>query len=153
LFEHLGAHVVAVAHFQGAHLREIDDLVRLDRPGQAPAQARRGFLRELAEAEHDAALAFHDDVEAAGEPHGDDEKSERARAAAKAPRRRRPWRLLAAAAPAPAEDLGEAAVKVAPQLVEIRRALVADAGALRAAGTAASPIGVVQGHCWDLEAR
>jgi hypothetical protein len=142
LFEHLGAHVVAVAHLQRAHLGEVDDLLRLDRPRQAPAQAGAGFLREAAEGEHDAALALDHDVEAAREPHQHDERDEHARAAADLPRRRRLRRLVAAAAPA-AEELAEAPVEVAPQLVQVGRALVAAARALRPAG-AAAPVGVVQ---------
>src|SRR6185503_15102859 len=145
LFEHLGAHVVAVADFERAHLPQVDDLVRLDRPRHAPAQTGSGLLRILAEGEHHAARAFHHDVEPARQPHREHQRDQHAGAAAEAARARpaAAWRLVAAA-PA-AEQLGEPAVEIAPQLVEVGRALVAAARALRAAG-AASPVGVVEGH-------
>src|SRR5262249_12416226 len=132
------------ADFQRAHLREVDDLVRLDRPRQAPVEARGRLLGELAEGEDDAALALDDDVEAAREPDADRHQQEQAGAAeGEAPAGRR--RLLAATAAPPAEQLGEPAVEVAPELVEIRRTLIAAARALRSARTAAaSPVRIVQ---------
>src|SRR5690606_6858327 len=138
LAQHLGAHVVAVADFQRAHRREVDDLVRLDWPGHAPAQARLGLLRVAPEGEHDAARAGVDDVEAAREPDDHDEGEQHARAAAELRRARAATaaarRLVAAAALA--EELGQAPVEVAPQLVEVRRTLVAAAGSLWAARAA-----------------
>jgi hypothetical protein len=125
--EHARLDVVAVADFQRPHLREVDDLVRLHRPGQPPVQSRSGLRGELAERQHDAALSFHDDVEPAGEPHREHDSREQP-GAAQARSREEARRLAAASAAAPAEQLAEAAVEVAPQLVEVGRALIAAAG-------------------------
>ena len=139
--EHARLDVVAIADLERADLREIDDLVRLDRPRHAPAQPGARLLRELAERQHDAALALDDDVEAACEPHREDDARKQARTAEAGPGNAR--RLAASTAP-PAEELGEAPVEVAPELVQVGRALISAAWA---AGTSlAAPVGVVQRH-------
>ena len=82
---------VAVADLDRPHLREVDDLDRLDRERQVPARAGLRGLGVLAEARHDAAAAFVDDVEAAREP--DDQRPARRaapRRRAASSRRRRP---------------------------------------------------------------
>ena len=128
---------VAVADLDGPHLREVDELDRLDRERQVPARARLRGLGVLAEARDDAAAAFVDDVEAAREP--DDER--RARRACRRRRSARP--APAAAPPSPpsrlalaAEELVHPAIDVAPDLVEIGRA----------AAAALAPLRIVQRH-------
>jgi len=63
---------VAIADLDGFHLREIDDLDRLDRERQMPPRSRRRGLGIFAEAGDDAAPAFVDDIEAARQPDDDD---------------------------------------------------------------------------------
>src|SRR6185503_4177272 len=108
-------------------------------------EARGGLAREFAEGEDDAFLALDHDVEAARHPDRDrDQEQQPGAAEGEAAAAARRGRLAAAAAPA--EQLGEPAVEVAPQLVEIRRTLIAPArasGTIGPAGTA-SPVGVVQ---------
>src|SRR5262249_13361755 len=95
-------------------------------------------LRVLAEARDDAAASLVDDVEAAREPHDEHEShedpgaAERQYGAAPAAAGRR----LVARARLALEQVVEPPVDVAPDLVEIRRS----------AGTAFTPLGIVQRH-------
>jgi len=59
---------VAIADLDGSHLLEVDDVDGFDREGQVPARAGLCRLGVLAEAGHDTAAAFVDDVETAREP-------------------------------------------------------------------------------------
>src|SRR5258706_229818 len=111
--------------------RRLHVLVSLPRPGQPPAQPRAGLLGEFAERQHYAALAFHDDVEPAREPDRQHDSREQP-GAAEARSGEEARRLAAACAAATAEQLAQAAIEVAPELVQIRRALIS---AARAAGT------------------
>ena len=92
-----------------------------------PARPGHRRLDVFAEAQHDAALAFRNDVETTREPdykHETDKQADpthSARPAASA--------TGAAIAAAPAEETFELAVEIAPQLFEIGRALVARRGA------------------------
>ena len=139
---HLVLRRVAVADLDRPHLRELDDLGCLDGERQVPARARLRRLDVLAEARDDAATTFVDDVEAAGEPHRDDERNEQPDAAdgntASGSAAAFAGRLLLAATLA-AEQLGEAPIDVAPDLVEVGRPAAATAAAL-------APLGIVQRH-------
>ena len=64
-------HIVAIAHLDGSHTGEIDDLMRLQWIRHTPAQSRVGHLGKLAERQYHAALSLHHDIETTGEP--DDE--------------------------------------------------------------------------------
>ena len=132
---------VAIAEFDRAHLREIDELDRLDRRRQVPARAGERRLGVLAEAGDDAPTALVDDVEAAREPHHHDQSDEQPEAAAELAQagRLRPAAAAAAAAAA-TEDPGEALIEVAPQLVEVGGPLVAAAPS----SAAATPLGIVK---------
>ena len=94
---------VAVADLDRLHLREVDELDRLDRERQVPARAGLRGLGVLAEARDDAAAAFVDDVEAAREPDDQHQRDEDADAGERqlraACRRRRPVAVAGAAAP------------------------------------------------------
>ena len=117
---------VAIADLDRPHLREVDELDRLDRERQVPARPGLRGLGVLAEAGDDAAAAFVDDVEAAREP-DDDAPARRAcpRRRAAAAARRPPPPSPASSPPLAAEQVVHAAVDVAPDLVEIGRSAAA----------------------------
>src|SRR5690606_6006388 len=155
LAQRLVADRISIADLDRAQLLGVDDLVRLDRVRQAPGEAGPvDEVLELAETHHRRSLAFLDDVEAAAEPqqHGDHGQQADAgagsfhRGATAAARIGRAARTVRAAALL-AEQAVEPPVEVAPQLIEIGRA-VALAGTLRRAllVTAATlaPAGVVK---------
>jgi hypothetical protein len=122
----LGFDVVAIAHLDGAHPGQIDDLVALNGIGEAPVQPRGGHLRELAESEYHPPLTFHDDVETAREPSDQHCQGDQARSAAQLPGTRR-FTGIPPSAAAPAEQAVQLLVEVAPHLVEVGWALVASA--------------------------
>jgi hypothetical protein len=135
------------ASFSTLFLSEIDDLVALDRPRQAPAQSRLGRFLETAELEYYATLRRVDDVEAATQPDRRHQHQDEPNAPTKLPRTDR-WHAVAAL-PTPstgtlvAEQAGQAAIEIAPEFFEVGRALIA--AALAATGLIA-PAVVVERH-------
>jgi hypothetical protein len=143
LGQHLGLDAVLEAHFHGTDLFHVDHFHGLHRIGQMPARAGHGGLGVFAEAQHDAALAGIDDIEAGGQPDQHGQADEQAGAAgdvelAAATDARR--RLVAASALAP-EQLVQAAIEVLPEFIEIRRAAT-----ILFATVLVTPLGVVPGH-------
>ena len=67
-FQHLVALAAAIADFERAHAGNIDQLMRLNRVRQTPAQAGLSAFLVAAELQHQAALRGIDDVKTAGEP-------------------------------------------------------------------------------------
>jgi hypothetical protein len=129
---------VAIADLDGAHLLEIDDVDRFDREGQVPARPGLRGLRVLAEAGHDAAPAFVDDIEAAREPDEEHERDDEAGAAdGEAAPRGTAAGVAAVTAP---EQVAHAAIDVAPDLVEVGRT------AAIVAVPALAPLGIVERH-------
>ena len=130
---------VAIADLDRLHLRELDELDGFDGKGQVPAGSGLRRLGVLAEARHDTAATFVDDVEAAGEPDDEDQRDEHAGAAERQPRA---WPTAVAAILRVAlatEDFVHPAVDVAPDLVEVGWAAALIAAAL-------APLRVIQRH-------
>src|SRR5690606_14319093 len=154
--ERFGQHLVARAatetHFEGTQLRNVDRLGVLDGVRQAPLEAWGLGALVLAELRDDGNLAFLDDVEAAGQPQQHQHQRHHAHPDAGAAWRRRSHSAAiagpAVAAPALASEKGpDAVVEVAPDLVEIGRAVVVAPGASGRLGTiivAATPARVIQ---------
>jgi hypothetical protein len=116
----LVAHVVAVADFGRAHLRDVDGFVGLDRCRPAPVEAGAGGVGKAAEGGDHADLTFLHDEGAAGEPdqQGDeaDDGSGDAGAAAFAAIRAAGVAAVVAAA---AEQAVQAGIEIAPHLIEV----------------------------------
>ena len=109
-----------------------------DGEGQVPAGPRKRCLRVFAEARDDAAASFVDDVEAACELDQQRQRDQKSCPAERklGLRRRAPFGRFFAAALA-AEQLGEPAIDVAPDLVQIGRS---------AASAALTPLRIVERH-------
>src|SRR6185369_8491473 len=122
-------HVVA-AHVHRADLRDVHDLVALDRVRQAPVEARADGGAVLAEARDHGLLAFLHDEDAGAHPDHHHHDRDQAGADAGALHVRlevavaAATEAAAAAALAAAEQATELAVEVAPQFVEVGRPLV-----------------------------
>jgi len=141
--QHLALDVAAVADFNGAHLIDVDDFTRLDRPRQMPARTRLGGLDILAETQHHAPLAGIDDVKPACHPdqrqHAN-QQTDQIAAARQAFGRETPSAATAATGVLLAEQTIEALVDAAPDLIEVRR----PAGFVAVAVVA--PLGIVPCH-------
>ena len=130
---------IAVADLDRLHLREVDQLYGLHRKRQMPARAREHGLRVFAEAGDDPAATFVYDVETACKPNQQRERDEEPRAA------QRKFHLGTArafgrrffAGGLASEQLGESAVDVAPDLIEVGRS---------AAPAALAPLRIVERH-------
>ncbi len=131
--------VAAIAHFHGAHLRHVHELVGLDRIRQVPARAGHRRLEVFAQPQHHAAPAFVHDVEAAREPQGDDEQDDedhpsahgRVHVAARAGPGRR-----AGGTAAKTEQARDFLLQLSQDLIEIGRTFV----------VLLSPLGIVRRH-------
>src|SRR4029079_4441282 len=134
-------YVVAITDFDRAHAEQIDYFGGFDRIRQMPARARhggfyvpadtpheaapgRGVFDVPAEPQHDAALPFRNDVETTRKPYDDHECREQTEAA-HAPLRAARTARAAVTTAASAEKPFELAIEIAPQLLEIRRPLIA----------------------------
>jgi hypothetical protein len=114
----------AITDFNRANLRNIDDLMTLDRIRPAPVEAGWRHMAVFSKGQHHPGLALLHDEKPAGQPQKKRNNGNDADTDARTLHVRRQTAARISAAIPVAEQAVQALIEIAPQLVEVRRAVI-----------------------------